>query len=81
MFVLRDIAGQERFCGLSRIFYTHAVAAIVVYDVCAKYVAAQISIQNQHHLNPTVLLSASIIHLISFLQIHRYFSGILSTMP
>jgi len=30
---LWDIAGQERFSGLSRIFYTHAVAAIVVYDL------------------------------------------------
>jgi len=30
---LRDIAGQERFSGLSRIFYTHAVAAIIVYDL------------------------------------------------
>ena len=30
---LWDIAGQERFCGLSRIFYTHAVAAIVVFDL------------------------------------------------
>jgi len=30
---LWDIAGQERFSGLSRIFYTHAVAAIIVYDL------------------------------------------------
>jgi Ras-related protein Rab-32 len=30
---LWDIAGQERFAGLSRIFYTHAVAAIVVFDL------------------------------------------------
>jgi len=33
---LWDIAGQERFSGLSRIFYTHAVAAIVVYDVTSR---------------------------------------------
>lgn len=33
---LWDIAGQERFAGLSRIFYTHAVAAIIVYDVTAR---------------------------------------------
>jgi len=30
---LWDIAGQERFAGLSRIFYTHAVGALVVYDL------------------------------------------------
>ena len=30
---LWDIAGQERFAGLSRIFYTHAVAAIIVFDL------------------------------------------------
>lgn len=30
---LWDIAGQERFAGLSRIFYTHAVAAIIVFDI------------------------------------------------
>lgn len=30
---LWDIAGQERFSGLSRIFYAHAVAAIVVFDL------------------------------------------------
>jgi len=30
---LWDIAGQEMFTGLSRIFYTHAVAAIIVYDL------------------------------------------------
>jgi len=30
---LWDIAGQERFSGLSRIFYTHAVAAVAVYDL------------------------------------------------
>jgi len=30
---LWDIAGRERFSGLSRIFYTHAVAAIIVYDL------------------------------------------------
>lgn len=30
---LWDIAGQDRFAGLSRIFYTHAVAAIVVFDL------------------------------------------------
>jgi len=30
---LWDIAGQERFAGLSRIFYTHAVAAVIVYDI------------------------------------------------
>jgi len=30
---LWDIAGQERFAGLSRIFYTHAVGAIVVFDI------------------------------------------------
>jgi len=30
---LWDIAGQERFSGLSRIFYAHAVAAIVVFDI------------------------------------------------
>jgi len=30
---LWDIAGQERFAGLSRIFYTHAVGAIVVFDM------------------------------------------------
>jgi len=33
---LWDIAGQERFAGLSRIFYTHAVAAIIVYDITAR---------------------------------------------
>jgi hypothetical protein len=33
---LWDIAGQERFAGLSRIFYTHAVAAIIVYDVTSR---------------------------------------------
>lgn len=30
---LWDIAGQDRFAGLSRIFYTHAVAAIIVFDL------------------------------------------------
>jgi len=30
------VAGQERFAGLSRIFYTHAVAAIIVYDITAR---------------------------------------------
>jgi len=30
---LWDIAGQDRFTGLSRIFYTHAVGAIVVFDI------------------------------------------------
>lgn len=30
---LWDIAGQERFAGLSRIFYAHSVAAIVVFDL------------------------------------------------
>lgn len=33
---LWDIAGQERFAGLSRIFYTHAVAAVIVYDVTSR---------------------------------------------
>jgi len=33
---LWDIAGQERFAGLSRIFYTHAVAAIIVFDLFDK---------------------------------------------
>lgn len=33
---LWDIAGQERFAGLSRIFYTHAVAAIIVYDITSR---------------------------------------------
>lgn len=33
---LWDIAGQERFAGLSRIFYTHAVAAIIVFDITKK---------------------------------------------
>jgi len=27
------VAGQDRFTGLSRIFYTHAVGAIVVFDI------------------------------------------------
>ena len=27
---------RERFAGLSRIFYTHAVAAIIVYDLTAR---------------------------------------------
>lgn len=30
---LWDIAGQDRFTGLHRIFYTHAVAAIIVFDL------------------------------------------------
>jgi small GTP-binding protein len=30
---LWDIAGQERFCGLSRLFYTHACGAVVVFDM------------------------------------------------
>lgn len=30
---LWDIAGQDRFAGLSRIFYTHAVAAVIVFDL------------------------------------------------
>jgi small GTP-binding protein len=33
---LWDIAGQERFSGLSRIFYTHAVAAVICYDLFDK---------------------------------------------
>lgn len=30
---LWDIAGQDRFTGLHRIFYAHAVAAIIVFDL------------------------------------------------
>eukprot|EP00823_Brevimastigomonas_motovehiculus_P004270 TRINITY_DN2771_c0_g1_i1.p1 TRINITY_DN2771_c0_g1~~TRINITY_DN2771_c0_g1_i1.p1 ORF type:complete len:233 (-),score=80.44 TRINITY_DN2771_c0_g1_i1:201-899(-) len=30
---LWDIAGQERFVGLSRLFYTHGVGALVVFDI------------------------------------------------
>lgn len=33
---LWDIAGQDRFTGLHRIFYTHAVAAIIVFDLFQK---------------------------------------------
>jgi len=39
---LWDIAGQERFAGLSRIFYTHAVAAIIVYDVTSRETFASV---------------------------------------
>jgi len=30
---LWDVAGQDRFAGLSRIFYTHAVGAIIVFNI------------------------------------------------
>lgn len=33
---LWDIAGQERFSGLSRLFYAHAVAAVIVFDLFNK---------------------------------------------
>jgi len=33
---LWDVAGQDRFAGLSRLFYTHAVGAIVVFDIFEK---------------------------------------------
>jgi Ras-related protein Rab-7L1 len=33
---LWDVAGQERFAGMNRIFYQHAVGAIIVYDVTNK---------------------------------------------
>ena len=33
---LWDIAGQDRFAGLSRIFYNHALAAIIVFDLFSK---------------------------------------------
>ena len=33
---LWDIAGQERFLGLSKLFYAHAVAAIIIFDLFNK---------------------------------------------
>lgn len=40
--------GQERFAGLSRIFYTHAVAAVIVFDLFDRCVRAQVVATAQH---------------------------------